>query len=60
MEGRLTDECKQRLREQIPKLPDHEVMWLRKFCEAVLIKRDLEWENVPISKVEEVIRDSAA
>jgi hypothetical protein len=56
----MTQECKQRLREQIPKLPDHEVMWLRKFCEAVLIKRDLEWENVPISKVEEVIRDSAA
>jgi hypothetical protein len=56
----MSDECKQRLREQIPKLLDHEVMWLRKFCEAVLIKRDLEWENVSISKVEEVIRDSAA
>jgi hypothetical protein len=56
----MTDQCKQRLREQIPKLPDSDVMWLRKFCEAVLIKRDLEWENVPMSKVEEVIRDSAA
>ena len=52
----MTEQCKQRLREQVPNLSDYDISWLRQLCEAAMIERDLEWENVPIGKVEEVLR----